>query len=211
MTDALALRFSTRSLLAFTCSAILHAGALALVLLAWKSAPVRISTGASAASALEFVSIASEQKLLPSPKRVAAAPVEGEIAVRKKSQTKPSRNVIENATAPSAGRGESKLQESGGQEHLLSGYLTGFRAAVESRKVYPALSRRTREAGLVIVAVRLARDGAIEEARIKKGSGFERLDQAALASVSTVGRYEPLPTAHGAESLTVDVPIEFSL
>ena len=93
----------------------------------------------------------------------------------------------------------------------MSGYLTGFRAAVEVRKIYPALSRRMREAGLVIVAVRLARDGAIEETRIKKGSGFERLDQAALASVSSIGRYEPLPSAHDSETLMVEVPIEFSL
>jgi periplasmic protein TonB len=51
--------------------------------------------------------------------------------------------------------------------------------------VYPAKSRRREETGTVVLRVELDEQGRVSSARVETGSGFERLDQAALAAVKT--------------------------
>lgn len=50
---------------------------------------------------------------------------------------------------------------------------------------YPPLSRRMGEAGIAVVRVELDEQGHVSSARIATGSGFARLDEAALAAVKT--------------------------
>lgn len=54
-----------------------------------------------------------------------------------------------------------------------------------SPPAYPALSRRMGESGTVVLRVELDEQGQVALARVDSGSGFERLDQAALAAVKT--------------------------
>jgi protein TonB len=49
-------------------------------------------------------------------------------------------------------------------------------------KNYPSASRQAGEAGSVVVGVTVGADGSVTEAWIVSGSGYERLDQAALQS-----------------------------
>ena len=49
--------------------------------------------------------------------------------------------------------------------------------------VYPLQARRAGESGTVVVRVELDEQGAVANARISTGSGFARLDDAALAAV----------------------------
>ena len=50
---------------------------------------------------------------------------------------------------------------------------------------YPPLSRRMGEAGIAVVRVELDEQGHVTSARVATGSGFARLDEAALAAVKT--------------------------
>lgn len=50
---------------------------------------------------------------------------------------------------------------------------------------YPLLSRRMGEAGSAVVRVELDEQGHVSSARVATGSGFARLDEAALAAVRT--------------------------
>ena len=50
---------------------------------------------------------------------------------------------------------------------------------------YPAVSRRLGETGKVVLRVELDEQGLVASARIETASGYERLDQAALAAVRT--------------------------
>lgn len=51
--------------------------------------------------------------------------------------------------------------------------------------IYPATSRRLGEAGTVILRVELDEQGLVAAAQVDTVSGFERLDQAAMAAVKT--------------------------
>ena len=79
-----------------------------------------------------------------------------------------------------------------------------------SKPAYPANSWRLGEQGKVIVRVLIAADGAAQKYEIRKSSGFERLDQAALA---TVQRWRYVPGKRGGvpESMWFSIPINFVL
>jgi protein TonB len=78
------------------------------------------------------------------------------------------------------------------------------------RPAYPGLSKRLGEQGKVVVRVFIEVDGKAQKAEIKQSSGFERLDQAALATVLR-WRYVPGKRAGLAESMWFNVPINFVL
>ena len=78
------------------------------------------------------------------------------------------------------------------------------------RPSYPALSRRLGEQGKVVVRVLIGVDGTAQQAEIRTSSGFERLDQAALATVRG-WRYVPGKRNGTAEAMWFNVPINFVL
>ena len=75
---------------------------------------------------------------------------------------------------------------------------------------YPALSKRLGEQGKVMVRVLIGVDGTAQKTEIKQSSGFDRLDQAALATVLR-WRYVPGKRAGVPEAMWFNVPINFVL
>lgn len=66
------------------------------------------------------------------------------------------------------------------------------------KPVYPAVSRRLKEEGSVVLEVFIQADGSVGDLRVKRSSGFPRLDEAALAAVR---RWKYLPARRGSEAL----------
>ena len=75
---------------------------------------------------------------------------------------------------------------------------------------YPALSRRMREQGKVLVRVLVNTDGLAERIELKSSSGSTRLDQSALETVRT---WKFVPARQGEQKVAawVVVPITFTL
>ncbi len=75
---------------------------------------------------------------------------------------------------------------------------------------YPALSRRMGEQGKTTLRVLIGTDGLPKQAEIVKSSGYERLDQAALA---TAMRWRYVPGKRGGvpEAMWFNVPINWVL
>ena len=78
------------------------------------------------------------------------------------------------------------------------------------RPAYPAMSKRLGEQGRVIVRVLIGVDGSAQKAEIRQSSGFERLDQAALATTQR-WRYVPGKRSGVLEAMWFNVPINFIL
>lgn len=76
--------------------------------------------------------------------------------------------------------------------------------------VYPALSRRMKEQGKVMLRVHVSPNGAADQVELRDSSGSVRLDTAAL---ETVKRWRFLPARQGEQSVPawVLVPISFYL
>ena len=75
---------------------------------------------------------------------------------------------------------------------------------------YPALSKRLGEQGKVMIRTFIGVDGTAQQAQIKTSSGFDRLDQAALAT-ALKWRYTPGKRAGVAEAMWFDVPFNWVL
>ena len=78
------------------------------------------------------------------------------------------------------------------------------------KPAYPPISKRLGEQGKVLVRVLIGVDGNAQKAEIKQSSGFDRLDQSAMATVLR-WRYTPGKRAGLAEAMWFNVPINFVL
>ena len=78
------------------------------------------------------------------------------------------------------------------------------------KPVYPPLSKRLGEQGLVVVRVLIGADGLPVKSEVRQSSGFERLDLAALAT-TLKWRYVPGTRAGRPEAMWFNVPINFVL
>lgn len=78
------------------------------------------------------------------------------------------------------------------------------------RPAYPATSRRFGEQGVVQLRVYISAEGLPARAEVRQSSGYERLDQAAIA---TVLKWRFVPGKRGGvpEAMWVTVPINFVL
>ena len=78
------------------------------------------------------------------------------------------------------------------------------------KPAYPPLSKRLGEQGKVVVRVLIGTDGRAQQAEIRTSSGYDRLDQAALATVRQ-WRYVPGTRNGMPEAMWFNVPINFVL
>lgn len=95
--------------------------------------------------------------------------------------------------------------------NLEARYKAELAAAIARHRRYPPLSRRLREQGTVTVAFAVHRDGLIANIRLERGSGYPRLDEAALAAVRAVGRFRPIPALIAREVWAFVIPVEYRL
>lgn len=75
---------------------------------------------------------------------------------------------------------------------------------------YPRVSRQMREQGTVWLEVLIRPDGTVGDARLKKSSGYKRLDETALNAVKH-WRYVPAKRGGQAIEYWYEQPIEFKL
>lgn len=90
-------------------------------------------------------------------------------------------------------------------------YSYELRLLLESRMVYPPLSRKLKESGEVLVAFEILKDGRIQEVKVKNASRHARLNQAALSLVNELGKYRPLPDSVGVASLQLEMPLRYEV
>lgn len=71
---------------------------------------------------------------------------------------------------------------------ILARYITGTLSSyLDGRIDYPLAARREQLQGVVMLRIRLARDGRLLAVRLSRSSGHSMLDRAALASVQGLG------------------------
>ncbi|HKQ83586.1 MAG TPA: energy transducer TonB [Steroidobacteraceae bacterium] len=78
------------------------------------------------------------------------------------------------------------------------------------RPRYPALSRRLKEQGVVVLKVLVDERGAAQQIEVADSSGHERLDQAAVEAVAAA-TFRPFLENGVPRAMLVLIPIEFGL
>ena len=72
------------------------------------------------------------------------------------------------------------------------------------------MSRRLGETGRCVVSVLVGADGRVQDIRLKRSSGYDRLDQATL---TVVRRWRFIPGTRGGQAVAmwVNVPVDWRL
>jgi protein TonB len=105
------------------------------------------------------------------------------------------------SSAPPSGAGG---RGAGGDE--LAAYVSRVRALLARHKQYPSLAKRRGLEGTVLVRLRIAADGSIEDARAESDAP-QLFARSALDAIERAGRFPAPPRG----ALSIEVPMRFRL
>jgi TonB family protein len=86
-----------------------------------------------------------------------------------------------------------------------------LRQALDQQKIYPAIARARKQSGRVEVGFTMMKTGKIVDSRVVSPCGYEKLNEAALLTVSRLGVFKPVPDEISKDAWKVIVPIDFRL
>jgi periplasmic protein TonB len=97
------------------------------------------------------------------------------------------------------------------QADLLADYRQRLGALLARQHEYPRLAAMRGWEGEVMLRVRVARKGNLLAVQLDRSSGFDVLDQHALAMLERLGGFPPLPDDMQASEIQVVVPVSYKL
>lgn len=136
---------------------------------------------------------------VPTPPLLAAPPFEqGPVQLPPSAESAPA---VDAAPAPAVGPAPDVAQAAGETEGEPVLPPRSDAAHLNNPKpVYPSVSRRFKEEGTVVLDVFIQADGTVGELRVRRSSGFPRLDAAALAAVR---HWKYVPARRGKDPLAL--------
>jgi protein TonB len=119
-------------------------------------------------------------------------------------------------TAPGSPRAERSVTADSGPSPAARAsaertYLADLRRAIAGHQRFPEEARRRHATGVATVAFVVQANGQIDQVRIGQSSGDPALDQAAIQTLSRLGRFRPIPSSIGRSRWPMRVPIRFNL
>ncbi|MFC0308581.1 TonB family protein [Gallibacterium trehalosifermentans] len=127
---------------------------------------------------------------------------------RKKKHQQPSPQIQSKAQGAPITAHQQNLQGAGTSRDELAAYRSALRKEIERHKRYSQRAKMLRRQGTVVVEFILMNDGTIQNVRLHRSSGYDELDQSALAAVSRAKSVGARPAGLSAEQ---KVPIRFTL
>lgn len=163
--------------------------------------PIAVQTApASPVPAPPLVDAAPAEQPLPAP--TLASSTTTSVAVSAPRQTTDSGAAAPSASTPSVAPDVARRER--------DAYIKALMAALLQQRTYPAAARKAREQGVVHVRFTIDRDGQVLSSNVRRGAGV-LLDAAALEVLQRAAPLPPIPASMGKQSLTITVPIEYSL
>lgn len=166
--------------------------------------------------AAELAPVPEEEEEEPAPK----AKPEEKAEKREKAEKKPAKTEKGAKKKPS-GKALASAREgtdsAGGQRRKASGnasisnYVGQIAAKLQRQKRYPDGAKRRGVAGTVLISFTIAGSGAVTGSKLVRSSGAAELDREVRAMLDRASPFPPIPEEMGRNSLTITVPIRFSL
>ncbi len=152
---------------------------------------------------------AATQPVAPGPQTAALPPAE-DAAPETAGSTTPGDGAT--LQSPAAGSGAGTLPASvgdGGQAR--EAYLAKVMAWLQDHKRYPKSAERRRQQGVAQVAFTLLPDGQVSGIRLVAGSGYDLLDQEALALLTRAAPLPAFPPGLAPQPMALTLPVAFTL
>lgn len=191
---------------------MIHIGVLAAILWRAELAPVRERLIRVVLFAKQAVAVPEEQPPAPLPARPESVPAQASPRQPKRAESPRARETA--PVQPPSASPEAAPSE----QPVASAPIPVAREATSAKPryklnpepPYPALARRRRQEGVVLLVVRVDAAGRPESVEVQVSSGFASLDEAAVAAVESwefePGRLDGTPVPS-----QVEVPIHFRL
>ncbi|MEM9762311.1 MAG: TonB family protein [Pseudomonadota bacterium] len=109
------------------------------------------------------------------------------------------------APTPAAGLSEPQRLS------LMRAYGAEVQAAIARERRYPRRSQARREEGVARLTVTIDRAGRLIGSSVSGSSGHARLDEAAIAAATAVGRFPQPPSKLAGERFVFTIPIRFAM
>ena len=109
-----------------------------------------------------------------------------------------------------AGAGPSSIGD-GGMAGARADYMARLQAWLEKYKEYPRRARSRRQEGTVYLYFVIDRDGRLRDYRIKRSSGYDLLDRAAIAMIKRAQPLPRIPDSLDRTQVVLVVPVQFVL
>lgn len=107
--------------------------------------------------------------------------------------------------------GRASDDANGGRKGDAKNYFSRLLSHLARHKRYPADAKKAKQEGIVKVKFSLGRDGRLLDYGISESSGNPKLDNAALSMLQDANPLPPIPDSIDRDTVTLVVPIEFSL
>jgi TonB family protein len=108
----------------------------------------------------------------------------------------------------------SDLSQISLQNHFITEnekYLLQVQNKIKSRQIYPLISKKRKEEGLIKILIELHTDGSLHDLKVIEASPFEHLNQAAKNSIIESAPFGQFPAGLQSNSWSILVPIRFQL
>jgi periplasmic protein TonB len=117
------------------------------------------------------------------------------------------------AIAP-AGTGTGTSQSPGDDPRAKAkeaDYFALVSAHLNRKKRYPTEAKKAQQQGIVTIRFTVARDGTVSSISVKRSSGHDLLDAATVELLQRVSPLPKFPSAMKRDSVTLSLPIDYSL
>lgn len=146
------------------------------------------------------------------PDSPAEPPVEQNLENKKEvtQNSEPAQHTVSSQAMVKA-TGQQSSRRSGGIKGNAKNYFSTLMAWLNQHKEYPAELKKDKKQGIVVLQFSINQQGDVLQPKVKKSSGHPQLDQAALDMLAKANPLPPIPDSMQRESLTLAIPIEYSL
>ncbi len=97
------------------------------------------------------------------------------------------------------------------QDPRFQAYFSKVREKIKATWTYPSAAGERGIEGEVVVEFRIAKDGHLESAAVRRSSGATILDEYSIRAVQTAAPFPPVPDDVAKETLTIDSTFRYSL